>query len=426
LTELQELKISEVTPSKFNPRKDFGKDELDELADSIRAQGVISPLLVRPIADGPAGGMYEIVAGERRYRAAKLASLKTIPCVVRTMTDEAAHEAQIIENLQRADISALDEAQGFQNLFEIVGNGKEQKTTVRDIAQRVGKSERYVYARVQLLGLSDPIKKALAAGKIEPSHAQELVPLKPEQQKEMLNRIEEAREYEEGMSVTTLREEIKYNYAPKPAAPQVSAKEKARRAHEAELEKKRQNAWKKKQAQSEAQRKLRELVDSRAIVALWQKMKSATAKDRDWFLDLALQGMANKSNNLREAMDIAKGKTPPLEGGRGYDGYFERRKEAAASFGKHPRPERLALAVLAEVIDRCNFGTDKSVEQIFRWAKVDRKAIARELAKQEKEHAENDAAALKKAKSKRAGEKSQTPAKPKPAKKAAQKAKGKK
>jgi ParB family chromosome partitioning protein len=421
LTELQELKISEVTPSKFNPRKDFGKNELDELADSIRAQGVISPLLVRPIADGPAGGMYEIIAGERRYRAAKLASLKTIPCVVREMTDEAAHEAQIIENLQRADISALEEAQGFQNLFEIVGNGKEQKTTVRDIAQRVGKSERYVYARVQLLGLAEPIKKALATGKIEASHAQELVPLQPEQQKKMLDRIEDAKKYEGNMSVSTLREEIKYNFSPKPAAPQISAKEKARRAKEIERQKKQQLDWKRQQAKSEAERKRSKVVNSLAIVALWSKMKTATAKDRDWFLDLQLRENATAIDGMSEAMLVAEGKAPASMPSDSYlwmpnmEGKYESRS----------RPERVALAVLASVIDRCDYHKDAMVEQIFRWAKVDRKAIARELAKQGRQlEADQKKAVADAAKHKAA--KSQTSAKRKPAKKAAKKTKGKK
>lgn len=415
MTELQEVKITDLAPSKYNPRKDFGKDGLEELADSIRAQGVLTPLLVRP---GVGAAEYEIVAGERRYRAAKMAGLKTIPCLVREMTESAAREAQIIENLQRTDITALEEAAGFQALLGLgtplvkalqeEGSRAQAKGGVEHLAKTIGKSPRYVYARLKLLGLADPVKKALEAGKIEPSHAQELVPLKSEQQTSMLKRIEDQQEYG-GMSVSQVREEVKYRYAEKPAAPTVSAKEKARRAKELERQKKADAAWKRQQEKSAADRKRQQLVTARAIAALWPKLKGAGAKDRDWFLDLELKTTAEANEGMSAAVLVAEGKPLP-------DSYVNF-SGLEAKFDKRSRAERLALVILSQVIDRCQFGgADAWAGQMFRWAKIDRKAIARELAKQEAEHAKADAARMKKTLAAKATE----PAGKKPAKKKVQ------
>lgn len=419
MTELQEVKISDLAPSKYNPRKDFGKGGLEELAESIRAQGVLTPLLVRP---GIGAAEYEIVAGERRYRAAKLAGLKTIPCLVREMTENAAREAQIIENLQRTDITALEEAAGFQSLLGLgtplikalqdEGSRAQAKGGVEHLAKAIGKSPRYVYARLKLLELADPVKKALEAGKIEPSHAQELVPLKPEQQTSMLKRIEDQQEYG-GMSVSQVREEVKYRYAEKPAPTPVSAKEKARRAKEIERQKKADAVWKRQQEKSLADRKRQQLVHARAIAALWPKLKGAGAKDRDWFLDLELAMTAEVSDGVDAAMLVAEGKPLP-------EGYVKV-PALEAKFDKLPRAERLALVMLSQVIDRCQFGgADPWAERMFRWAKIDRKKIARELAKQEKSlaaAADKATAAAKKAAAKQGRKKVQTSAKSKRRKK---------
>jgi ParB/RepB/Spo0J family partition protein len=405
LTELQEVKIADLAPPKYNPRKDFGKDGLEELADSIRAQGVLTPLLVRPtsaIAGWPKTGgaaEYEIVAGERRYRAAKMAGLKTIPCLVREMTETAAREAQIIENLQRTDITALEEAAGFQTLLGLgtplvkalqdEGSRAQAKGGVEHLASTIGKSPRYVYARLKLLELADPVKKALEAGKIEPSHAQELVPLKPEQQTSMLKRIEDQQEYG-GMSVSQVREEVKYRYTEKPAPTPVSAKEKARRAKEIERQKKADAAWKRQQEKSLADRKRQDFVYARAIAALWPKLKTAGAKDRDWFIDLELESAADANEGMGAAVLVAEGKPLP-------DVYVSF-SGLQAKFDKRSRAERLALVILSQVINRCQFGrADAWAERMFRWAKIDCKKIARELAKQDAEHAKADAARLKKA-----------------------------
>lgn len=410
MTELQEVKITDLAPSKYNPRKDFGKDGLEELADSIRAQGVLMPLLVRP---GVGAAEYEIVAGERRYRAAKMAGLKTIPCLVREMTESAAREAQIIENLQRTDITALEEAAGFQALLGLgtplvkalqdEGSRAQAKGGVERLAKTIGKSPRYVYARLKLLELADPVKKALEAGKIEPSHAQELVPLKPQQQTEMLERVEDQQADGYSMSVQELREEVKFRYSEKPKTPELPAKERERRKKEIERQKKADAVWKRQQAKSEADRKRKKLVNARAIAALWPKLKTAGAKDRDWFFDVVLQAAAEDVGSMSDAWRVSEGKPLP-------DG-FDRIPNIAQKFAKRPRVERVALAMLAGVIGECDdYGReDPFVEKLFRWAKIDRKAIDRELAKA-------DTALLEKAKDKAAAAASravQTSAKPK-------------
>jgi hypothetical protein len=278
---------------------------------------------------------------------------------------------------------------------------------VEHLAKAIGKSPRYVYARLKLLELSAPVQKAVESGAIEPSHAQELVPLTPERQTEMLERIEEQKEYG-GMSVTELREEIKANYSPRAAAPALSAKEKARRAKEEERRKKADAHWKRQQAKSEADRKRRKLVNERAIAALWPKMKAAGAKDRDWFLGAALHEAASSSGSLREAMDVAEGK-PQRE-----DHRYGQRSAELKRFEKYPRNQHLPLVLLAAVIDHSEYGKDPSIEKIFRWAKIDRKAIERELVKQEKSDAKADAARMKAAQAKKpASKKVPTSAKPK-------------
>jgi ParB/RepB/Spo0J family partition protein len=405
---LQQVSVSDLMPSPFNPRKDFDKETLAELVESIREQGILTPLLVREAPTNGASDRYEIVAGERRYRAAKSAGLKAVPCIVRPMTDQEAREAQIIENLQRKDITALEEAQGFKAVLALgvpltkilkdEGTRAEAKGGVEHLAKAIGKSPRYVYARLKLLELADPVKKALEVGEIEASHAQELVPLKPEQQKEMLKRIKDQKEYDDGMSVTVLRDEIKYRYAEKPAPPAISAKEKARRAKELERQKKADAAYKRQQAKTQAEQKRKKLVNARAIAALWPKLKAAGARDRDWFLDLLLREYL-ETDGAPEAWIVSQGKPLPEQ--------YVRVDGLAAKLEKRPRAERLALILLAHVITDLEWGPAPLATPMFRWAKIDRKAIGREIVKQDAEHARADAARLKKA-----APKVQTSAKP--------------
>lgn len=143
-----ELAIEDIRRSKTNPRKFFDKAKLAELAESIRAHGVLNPILVRPVSTG-----YEVVAGERRLRAAKMAGLEEIPANVREMSDRAALEVQVIENLQREDLHPVEEAQGFASLVEKHGYA------VEEIAAKVGRSKAYIYARMRLCSLSPSAKR---------------------------------------------------------------------------------------------------------------------------------------------------------------------------------------------------------------------------------------------------------------------------
>lgn len=177
--------LAQLRESPLNARKNFNKEKLQELADSIREKGVLTPLLVRPpraSTQDPAGmGPYEILAGARRFRASKIAGLDTVPCMVRDDIDDAtALEIITIENLQREDLSELEEAQGFKALLDL------GKYNVAELAQRVGKSASYVYQRVKLVELAPEAKKALLEDKISAGHAILIARLQPQEQKRVL------------------------------------------------------------------------------------------------------------------------------------------------------------------------------------------------------------------------------------------------
>lgn len=170
------IPIGALVESKTNPRRTFDKDRLAELAESIKAQGVVQPIVVRP--DGE--GAFEIVAGARRYRASKAAGCETVPAIVRELTDEAVLEIQTIENLQREDVHPLEEAEGYHLLMSRTGQD------VATIAAKVGKSESYVYQRLKLTALTDKAKKAFVEGAITAGHAILIARLQPKEQKEAL------------------------------------------------------------------------------------------------------------------------------------------------------------------------------------------------------------------------------------------------
>jgi ParB/RepB/Spo0J family partition protein len=137
--------LAKITPSTTNPRKSFPKDKLDELTDSVKRLGVLQPILLRPLNGG---GTYELVAGERRYRASKAAGLTDIPATVRELTDAEVLEIQVIENLQRSDPHELEEAEGYERCSSAHPSG--EKYTVDEIAAKVGKSRSYVFGRLKL------------------------------------------------------------------------------------------------------------------------------------------------------------------------------------------------------------------------------------------------------------------------------------
>lgn len=159
------LKTDELEPNRNQPRRSFDEQSLAELADSVARHGVLQPLLVRPIP----GGGYQIVAGERRWRAARMAGLKEVPAIVREMTDAQVTELALIENLQREDLNPLEEAQGYQTLMDSCS------MTQDDVAKAVGKSRPAVTNALRLLGLPEDLRKLVASGTISAGHARALL-----------------------------------------------------------------------------------------------------------------------------------------------------------------------------------------------------------------------------------------------------------
>ncbi len=164
------LRISELEPNRDQPRKEFDPAALAELADSIAAVGVIQPLIVRPIA----GGGYQIVAGERRWRAAQSAGLTEVPVIIRELSDKEVDEIALIENLQREDLNPVEEAEGYRHLMSEYGMTQEQ------VATRVGKSRPSVANSVRLLELPESILGMLTAGDLTVGHVRPLLGLRDE------------------------------------------------------------------------------------------------------------------------------------------------------------------------------------------------------------------------------------------------------
>ena len=170
------LKLSQLQPGKYQPRTRMDEGSLYELAESIKSQGVMQPVLVRPVAGEGGAARYEIIAGERRFRAAKLAGLDEVPVLVRDVPDESAAVMALIENMQREDLNPLEEAQGLQRL---VG---EFKLTHEQAAQAVGRSRSAASNLLRLLQLTEPVQKMLMAGDLEMGHARALLSLDAAQQ----------------------------------------------------------------------------------------------------------------------------------------------------------------------------------------------------------------------------------------------------
>ncbi|NOS67947.1 MAG: ParB/RepB/Spo0J family partition protein [Candidatus Peribacteraceae bacterium] len=177
--EMVHLEISKVTPSKTNPRKNFDAAALQELSISVKKHGILQPILVRPLNGS---GTFEIVAGERRFRAAKAAELKEIPATVRELSDQAVLEIQVIENLQREDLHPMEEAEGYRQLIAIRPKGEAPYDAAR-IAERIGRSVKYVYDRIKLLNLIEPLRKEFSEDKITAGHAILLARLSAKDQK---------------------------------------------------------------------------------------------------------------------------------------------------------------------------------------------------------------------------------------------------
>jgi ParB family chromosome partitioning protein len=165
------LHLDDLVPGIYQPRTRMDEGALYELAESIKAQGIMQPILVRQLAQGANAGKYEIIAGERRFRAARLAGLDSVPVLVRDVSDQAAAAMALIENMQREDLNPLEEAQGLQRLIREFGLTHEQA------AQAVGRSRSAASNLLRLLNLADPVQTMLMAGDIDMGHARALLAL---------------------------------------------------------------------------------------------------------------------------------------------------------------------------------------------------------------------------------------------------------
>ena len=161
------LKLTEIEPNREQPRKDFDEKALSELADSIREHGVLQPLLVRPLKDG----RYQLITGERRWRASRMAGLTEVPVIVRDLDDQAAMELALIENLQRTDLNIMEEAAGYRELMERYGMTQEV------VAKRVGKSRPAVANALRMLALPEATARLVREGKLTAGHARALLGL---------------------------------------------------------------------------------------------------------------------------------------------------------------------------------------------------------------------------------------------------------
>ena len=172
---LAEIKISEIDPNMGQPRKKFDEDELLELAESIKIHGVIQPIILTK-----RGKRYEIIAGERRWRASKLAGLVKIPAIIREYTDKEIMEVSLIENIQRQDLNPIEEAVAFKNLID------EYKMKQDDLAERVSKSRSAITNALRLLKLDDKVKAMLAEGLISTGHARALLAVEDKNKQQAL------------------------------------------------------------------------------------------------------------------------------------------------------------------------------------------------------------------------------------------------
>lgn len=176
---LQNLEIAKLQPGKYQPRTNMDQVALAELAESIKAQGIMQPILVRPVD----GGRFEIIAGERRWRAAQLAELTEVPVLIRNVADEAALAMSLIENIQRENLNPLEQALGIQRLINEFG------MTHQTAGEALGNSRSTISNLLRLLNLSAPVQEMMMQGKIDMGHGRALLPLNAAQQIKIANVI---------------------------------------------------------------------------------------------------------------------------------------------------------------------------------------------------------------------------------------------
>jgi ParB family chromosome partitioning protein len=168
---MRQVPIEAIRPSAFQPRRHFADAELDELAQSIREKGVLQPLLVRPLGEADEDASFELIAGERRWRAAQRAGLHEIPVLLRALNDVEVLEIALVENLQREDLSALEEAEAYTRLMREFGRSQAA------LAEAVGKSRSHVANTIRLLSLPKSVRNLLESGVLSPGHARALLAL---------------------------------------------------------------------------------------------------------------------------------------------------------------------------------------------------------------------------------------------------------
>jgi ParB family chromosome partitioning protein len=211
------LLLTDMVPGMYQPRTRMDEGALYELAESIKVQGIMQPILVRKLTDGANAGKFEIIAGERRFRAAKLAGLDNVPVLVRDVPNEAAAAMALIENIQREDLNPLEEAQGLQRLI------KEFGLTHETAAQAVGRSRSAASNLLRLLNLAEPVQTMLMAGDIDMGHARALLALDRATQITAANQVATKK-----MSVREAESLVKKLSAEFALTPQKPKKEKSR------------------------------------------------------------------------------------------------------------------------------------------------------------------------------------------------------
>ena len=177
--EVVELYLDDIIPNRFQPREVFNEEALKELAASIKEHGIIQPIIVRKLGD-----KYEIIAGERRYKASVLAGMTKIPAIIRNLDDKEASKVALLENLQRKDLTPIEEARTYQKILEL------DSMTQEELGKSMGKSQAAIANKMRLLSLPDEVQEALLNDKISERHARSLLNIeKPDDQIKMLNRI---------------------------------------------------------------------------------------------------------------------------------------------------------------------------------------------------------------------------------------------
>ena len=190
--EIFDIALTDIMPNRFQPREIFDDDSLLELAESIKQHGVIQPIIVRKIGD-----KYELIAGERRYRASAIAGKETIPALVRDIDDKEAAKIALLENLQRKDLTPIEEAKTYQTILKL------DNITQDELAQNLGKSQSAIANKLRLLNLDEEVQTALLNSQISERHARSLLSVDNETQKQLLNKV-----LNERLTVRQLDEEI--------------------------------------------------------------------------------------------------------------------------------------------------------------------------------------------------------------------------